>query len=342
MAKGKKDDVFMVERIVDRRVQNRQVMYLVKWQGYSTKQNSWEPASSFVNRAMVEDFEQKRRQRTAERHVLKELREQRKAKKEQSERKKALPPSSSRTSAGGRKPPTKRTFVVKREENERPPSPAPKRASPAPSTPPTAERAAGSSAPVSRKRPRILERRPKIKTEPPADEKTPEAQRPPAITITPPAEEMPAATDERPQDGENRAVVNGVHRKQSWRVEPEDCSFPLHPRNGLIGAQFDQQRFDALLAEMDEAVESEGREFAAAATDRYQLSRVILCAKRANGTAAYIRLLDQLAARTYRFECVPLELLADLYPEAVLAYIQARADEQIQKENGNTEIPPPL
>ncbi|KAI6217591.1 hypothetical protein M3Y99_01758700 [Aphelenchoides fujianensis] len=153
---------------------------------------------------------------------------------------------------------------------------------------------------------------------------------------------MSPATDERPQDGENRAVVNNVHKKQSWRVEPKGCPFTLHPRNGLIGAQFDQQRFDALLAEMDKAVESEGQKFAAAATDRYQLSRVILCAKRANGTAAYIRLLDLLAARTYRFECVPMELLGDLYPEAMLAYIQARAEEKFQKEHDNTEVTPPL
>ncbi|XP_073429592.1 chromobox protein homolog 2-like [Dendrobates tinctorius] len=37
---------FIVERILDSRVHRRRLQYLVKWQGYSAEENSWEPVEN--------------------------------------------------------------------------------------------------------------------------------------------------------------------------------------------------------------------------------------------------------------------------------------------------------
>eukprot|EP00285_Hemiselmis_virescens_P009162 CAMPEP_0173401536 /NCGR_PEP_ID=MMETSP1356-20130122/51187_1 /TAXON_ID=77927 ORGANISM="Hemiselmis virescens, Strain PCC157" /NCGR_SAMPLE_ID=MMETSP1356 /ASSEMBLY_ACC=CAM_ASM_000847 /LENGTH=261 /DNA_ID=CAMNT_0014361689 /DNA_START=39 /DNA_END=822 /DNA_ORIENTATION=+ len=60
-AKGKREsDVFLVDRIVDRRELNGQVLYLVKWKGYGMDQSTWEPIKN-LNKVMdlVEEYEDK-------------------------------------------------------------------------------------------------------------------------------------------------------------------------------------------------------------------------------------------------------------------------------------------
>lgn len=42
-------DEYEVESIVDRKVENRKIQYLVKWKGYDDSQNSWEPRENLAN-----------------------------------------------------------------------------------------------------------------------------------------------------------------------------------------------------------------------------------------------------------------------------------------------------
>ena len=43
------EEVFEVERVVNKRISGRKVMYLVKWKGYPDWENTWEPESAFKN-----------------------------------------------------------------------------------------------------------------------------------------------------------------------------------------------------------------------------------------------------------------------------------------------------
>ena len=49
-------DVFLVERILKSRIQNGRREYLIKWQGYASKHNSWEPEGNILNPQLVADF----------------------------------------------------------------------------------------------------------------------------------------------------------------------------------------------------------------------------------------------------------------------------------------------
>lgn len=49
---------FVVEKILNKRFVDGEIQYLVKWEGYERKHNSWEPESSFNDRQMVEEFEE--------------------------------------------------------------------------------------------------------------------------------------------------------------------------------------------------------------------------------------------------------------------------------------------
>ena len=53
------DDVHEVESIVDSRETEGQVEYLIKWKGYSTAQNTWEPAAHIPD-ALVTEFNESR------------------------------------------------------------------------------------------------------------------------------------------------------------------------------------------------------------------------------------------------------------------------------------------
>jgi Chromo (CHRromatin Organisation MOdifier) domain len=51
-----------IEKIVDSRIENERMEYLVKWKGYSDSYNTWEPESNLANaRAAIDDFERERR-----------------------------------------------------------------------------------------------------------------------------------------------------------------------------------------------------------------------------------------------------------------------------------------
>lgn len=54
---------YIVEKIVDKRIINGKVEYLLKWKNYSARDNTWEPVSNLKCPELIEDY--KRREREA-------------------------------------------------------------------------------------------------------------------------------------------------------------------------------------------------------------------------------------------------------------------------------------
>ena len=50
------EEEFIVEEILDSRVINWKLHYLVKWEGYGIKHNSWEPADNVYAPECIADF----------------------------------------------------------------------------------------------------------------------------------------------------------------------------------------------------------------------------------------------------------------------------------------------
>ena len=48
--------MFFVERIINHREYQGQYLYLVKWLGYDSSSNTWEPADSFTDPAMIQAY----------------------------------------------------------------------------------------------------------------------------------------------------------------------------------------------------------------------------------------------------------------------------------------------
>jgi len=54
-------NTYEVEKILDKKVRNKEEFYLVKWKGYPTEENTWEPSRHLVNCwSLVEVFERTR------------------------------------------------------------------------------------------------------------------------------------------------------------------------------------------------------------------------------------------------------------------------------------------
>ena len=61
---SKEQEFFQVEKIVDSRTRSGNKFYYIKWVGYSSKDNTWEPVGNLQNVLyMIEDFEAKRKAR---------------------------------------------------------------------------------------------------------------------------------------------------------------------------------------------------------------------------------------------------------------------------------------
>jgi hypothetical protein len=57
------DEEYEVEAILDKKLIRRKVHYLVKWVGWDSKFNTWEPREHLVNSSvLVEEYEHKSRQ----------------------------------------------------------------------------------------------------------------------------------------------------------------------------------------------------------------------------------------------------------------------------------------
>lgn len=50
------DEVYYVEKILDKKIENGAPRYFIKWQGYGPKHNSWEPAGNLPKNT-VDEFE---------------------------------------------------------------------------------------------------------------------------------------------------------------------------------------------------------------------------------------------------------------------------------------------
>ena len=69
-----KNDVFNVEKILRKRVVDGRTEYLLKWEGFSEKENTWEPKENIFSQEMLEDFEEKwAREERHRKHYLKSL-----------------------------------------------------------------------------------------------------------------------------------------------------------------------------------------------------------------------------------------------------------------------------
>ena len=61
-AQSKEPEFYEVEKIVDMRIRSGKKYFYIKWVGYSSKDNTWEPTEHLFNVAyMVEEFEAKRK-----------------------------------------------------------------------------------------------------------------------------------------------------------------------------------------------------------------------------------------------------------------------------------------
>lgn len=48
-------DVYVVDRVLDKRFnKNGEIEYLVKWEGWSDKFNSWEPEEHIIDKSLIE------------------------------------------------------------------------------------------------------------------------------------------------------------------------------------------------------------------------------------------------------------------------------------------------
>jgi hypothetical protein len=54
------EPVYEVEKILDSKLEDGQRKYLVKWTGYDSTENTWEPKSSFNSLKPIADFRRKR------------------------------------------------------------------------------------------------------------------------------------------------------------------------------------------------------------------------------------------------------------------------------------------
>lgn len=61
------DDLFTVEKLLDKKVVKGRVLYLVQWKDYDSSHNSWEPVQNFSEcKEAIDEFEAEQSRKLAE------------------------------------------------------------------------------------------------------------------------------------------------------------------------------------------------------------------------------------------------------------------------------------